>query len=1131
MNVNGYPIQPEAPKVIDNEQVHVYVPNATSEKPGISMFDNEHFDVDNDGKVRIDPSLISKINQAYDTADENSEKIGSGDIINPDIEGSETGLIRLANHTYRQLELFKESSDAAHDDLSNSINDNKEELNEHQQEIEDVKQSVSDIESDIGDAELRTENKTLVGAINENNSLIDDIKIEIGQATLNTVDKTVKGAVNEVQQLAKDVQNQSDTNRLNIANVTAQVQGIARTYSISTFLDFISFMRGETSLSVLEDTNGDGAKETRWIHITDLKTNDNIIIVEHGVPDVWFSSDYDEDKVETVTYRDTKYPLVAVDSENNILGLMHVSETDYTVIEGHATSAQLSASNAKKSEDAARASELEAEKYSAEVRQIADDFDNTVESTLNEIENAKDEVEKIFGQLTIVNEPGDRKDAVMDQESVTRIVRQTNNSAWFNMQDKIMRIILGSGGHVTMLYLTPETRMPWLIDSSGSDSFTDVLTESLVKYDFTDYIKCGRYLYIDIEKIPNDDGRVVIYFYKKVDNEYVLRWDIIKRNTVSGVRNYLNRTYTGAPILIPDDNCYIRVCKVKGDTKIYSWDGKPCGVSLSAGIDYMGTDGSMMVSTNTTKKRFTTVVPSNTRLLLTDDTLRMLTIAGIRESLGQNNMTEIINKDSYNSVFDLSDYDYDSYMVSLEYWVKDSGLLLYNELDQHLICITDDMCHERVVGDSRKYLDNALKINSLEWTPKREMLLRRIRTTELEYREGITYRGLPYGGRWDNTHFIGVNVSPRTFLNAVNDKNSIIYHERTKTSYDDPLTKEVPYYAPWYGSVCSSYTSLICGFPSPNTNAGFIYDPDIVNNFYDNAPLGIIWSDKGHCVVPVDKYHGKDMSVIRVAESLKPLSSITNRYTNVELEKNAFSHYNGKTYFGDMFYTARHLRQNGNLKNLPYATFDDTTVLNGYARPYKGDRCVFTSKEQIRINLQDDCGDTLFIQSKDTGNYIAISIADKLVTDYYRDPDTGEIVKDKNTGQPIKSGQHVIVNDSLEDGIYYVYTSRTSISDEFPENEIESFEYVNITNDPVVMIADDGKSITFNAGEFWYAVCEVGKNPLLDRGKELACVEYRKNEDYSRWFENGQVIENCWAIFYKAQYGAYSIILGDYLDD
>jgi hypothetical protein len=161
-----------------------------------------------------------------------------------------------------------------------------------------------------------------------------------------------KVTANRAEATANSAKQQSDMDRLTLANLSAQVQGIGRSYVVDTFLEFIDFLKGRTSITLREDRDGDGVEETYSIDISDLKTSDNIIITEKNVPDFWFEKNSATTSFDSYTYNGEIYVLSAI--KGTIVGEAHVLETDYTVIEGHATSAAVSASNAAESEKKAK---------------------------------------------------------------------------------------------------------------------------------------------------------------------------------------------------------------------------------------------------------------------------------------------------------------------------------------------------------------------------------------------------------------------------------------------------------------------------------------------------------------------------------------------------------------------------------------------------------------------------------------------------------------------------------------------------------------------------------------------------------------------------------------------------------
>ena len=194
------------------------------------------------------------------------------------------------------------------------------------------------------------------------NQSIAGFRAEIGTDALIFGQATVKGAVNHAMNTADIAKNQSDANRSNITNLSAQVNGIGRTYVVATFLDFIDFLNSTKSIPLSEDRDGNGVAELYSIFVSDLKTGDNIIIKETGVPDFWFEKNSSLSSFDKYTYNGKEYTLSAKKNGATVGG-SHILETDYTVIEGYALSASgfavdaaNSAARALQSENNAKAS-------------------------------------------------------------------------------------------------------------------------------------------------------------------------------------------------------------------------------------------------------------------------------------------------------------------------------------------------------------------------------------------------------------------------------------------------------------------------------------------------------------------------------------------------------------------------------------------------------------------------------------------------------------------------------------------------------------------------------------------------------------------------------------------------------
>lgn len=63
-NYNEDIIVPESPKVVSDEVLHVYIPNASHQHPGLATYDDEYFEIDSKSNVKFKQSLLDvKLNR------------------------------------------------------------------------------------------------------------------------------------------------------------------------------------------------------------------------------------------------------------------------------------------------------------------------------------------------------------------------------------------------------------------------------------------------------------------------------------------------------------------------------------------------------------------------------------------------------------------------------------------------------------------------------------------------------------------------------------------------------------------------------------------------------------------------------------------------------------------------------------------------------------------------------------------------------------------------------------------------------------------------------------------------------------------------------------------------------------
>lgn len=700
--------------------------------------------------------------------------------------------------------------------------------------------------------------------------------------------------------------------------------------------------------------------------------------------------------------------------------------------ENAATAAHLSKTAAENSATSAEGAKTAAETAATSANAAAESANNTKTQIVNKLEQFDDE-----------------HDIIMQDTSAWIINENT---------DKLLK--LPTTGTVLDYSLK---------DASHSSTITDT-TEPDILMKFTDYLKCKDYLIIDNHKA----GTIFyIYFYNLENGEYVPNWDIIKENSNSGQRNRITTGNHYEVINLPE-NCYVKIGVVSGNPAIYTWNGEMVGIDISADIFRITTTGATQISSD--DNQYTAFLPANTKFIFGIN-------QGFRPILGlkADGSTELVYQTPTIYAYEFTyNPDYVGYYISLRSKTDDDDNSVDFKSDQRgtFYCIAEFDWGEKCSNYSKHIADNAKKVNDFKWKPQKNMLLNQLGLNNRQYyHNNHWYHGIPYSSYWTKPHFVGWHISPHTFANAVNDINSVLYNEDVPTGTNTA--------APYYGTVCSAYVSMIAGFPCINTNAGFLYSPDIENRLAFNPELGTIMSAGNHCFVPIEKKWNNEFGSISIAESLHPLSNITIRYDNVNNElSTVYGHNNGDSYFDGYFFTAVHKKQNCKLSNVPYGDFDDVELVNGSARPYYGDKCVYTSAmDAVKINLHGDNINTLYIVTPDE-DVISTSTAGATVID-------------------IKSLLTV-------DGIYEVYTNIDATR--------ESFEYITV--EPITVTLTD-ESVSFSDNDFWYANCKVSGHELLDRGSEQACVEMHTNNDYSGWFRNNQKIDSVRAVFCKGVYGAY----------
>lgn len=698
-----------------------------------------------------------------------------------------------------------------------------------------------------------------------------------------------------------------------------------------------------------------------------------------------------------------------------------------------------------------------------------------------------------------------------------------------------------SNGHFYKLHTDTSSLMDmWIVDESGETVKGSATTDpKLPQQEGSNFIKCPKYLCINF---TDTASTFYIYFYDLVDGEYVPRWDIINETTTSRKKNYMDRSTIlnkfGDMIEIPD-GVYMQVCDVYGDVvEFYGWDGVSFGMPLSADVCFPTEDGAGTLQAD---GRFGFTIPGDAKFVVGKGDVLLRRICGYKED--QITSLFYTNKTNCLKFYKLpAGYDY---FRALAYTYENGtigGKTKTGDISDYISVVVSTETEEPS-GRALRVLENCKKINGIKWTPAANFRTKGIPKKDKNgnitaydnsgsiFKAGVEYNGFPYGSSYSIAHYIGWHVSPHTFINAVNDSESIIYKERLWN--DDGES------APYYGVVCSVFASLCAGLPYPLATGGHYFDPNSYAYFTEKPPIGSMFDNLGHLasgghvVVPERIDHMENGVAISAYESIVPLSQRTTRYSIVPDNTNLIGAHtvsSGAHYYDTYGWAVYNHLANpdqsdsfdsiGNpndkdkntgryVRNVPYLgmTEDDLRVIGGGARPYKGDKSVYTSAEQkVAWTAPDDNGlqhpNGFEPYEEDKG--VLINIKDTNATQLKLRKDDFTLTIDINGATQIDVKQYL-----SDDGIYYVSTNTNPIE--------ESFEYITVEPITYIMENDVPK---LSSKDFWYVTFGIRDDNFFKGQRPVAQLPA---DDYSYLIKNGAKINKIVSIYGRGTYGAYII--------
>jgi hypothetical protein len=332
-------------------------------------------------------------------------------------------------------------------------------------------------------------------------------------------------------------------------------------------------------------------------------------------------------------------------------------------------------------------------------------------------------------------------------------------------------------------------------------------------------------------------------------------------------------------------------------------------------------------------------------------------------------------------------------------------------------------------GRALEVINHARDISEIEWECKAD---KAINSSDAHvFSTGTKYKGIPYGSQWMKPYYFGWHITKHTFLNAANDEDSIFYKETARTGRSTG-----------YGTVCSAFATLCQGFPYPVVTRGFLRDPHIIRTITNTPQAGTVMYDGGgHTIIPETTGNGKDFSQYTIYESVSP---ITLRRSCFDFIDNDQHNTLAWSYINPYIHAIHHDAEVGypNAYNVV-----DGTITNGTARPYRGDRGVYTSDDDLKINIKDSTATKCFVQrcSFDANNNTFTPTTNAVIAVDFS-AGTKQITLDKSL---------------LRDGIYGVYTDKG-----------DTMEYFEYRTAPAATYSISDDNFTFNVG--------TGENLLSD---------------------------------------------------
>ena len=612
----------------------------------------------------------------------------------------------------------------------------------------------------------------------------------------------------------------------------------------------------------------------------------------------------------------------------------------------------------------------------------------------------------------------------------------------------------------------------------------------------TDHMPAPKYLLINF---TDETSRIMLYFFNKINGEFIPRWDILDFTSKNGIKNLLSYNNTRNRVLCIPDNVYMQVCAAAGDgVELYGWNGRHIGCEMT-GTCYMPADHKSLLrnddisfSEDIFDRPYTGLtVPGDASLLWCRDA-SVLYLWGIKDDGSKDRLL-------YNTcrqVCSLPEgYAYFRAILSLEYEIsgdtegfaeKPTGTKGI-DLNDKVSCLCD-YTGNRPEGKAADVIGNAKAITGMEWTAMAD----KNQGKGYGYTAGTVYSGIPYSSEWIEPHYLGWHISRHTFMNAANDPDSIFYEGSARNTF-----------SMGYGLVCSSFASLCCGWPYPVTTYCLLKDPQIYSVCSPSlVPGTLMFNNAGHCMIGDTSGSGNGWKEYTLYESVNPMALRRSEFSFIDNDTISNTRY--YNYAAPYVYGCHHIKEPDScsfrsifsIRN--YYDMLNYSITGGSARPYPGDRSVCTSKTGVLINIKN-------------------SDASKLIVNRYSYAGGKFGYIEKVTEVNINGRKRISLNTSLlEDGAFYGFCTDNDPTVEYIEYRVVPDHYVYRDTGETIIPPD----VTFWYMQFWHTVTrsdgtekiEPPVIPYLTPEDDVTYSDYRKVYDTHN--EKGY-------IFFKGVLGAY----------